>query len=352
MRLVEAFDPRRNSLDAWRLVLASEVMMYHSFAVTGRLPPDKLVPLVFGIGVDGFFAISGFLITRSWLNRPKPADYLTARGLRVMPGLWACLIVTAFVIAPLGVLMQGGSVKNFLWSSGPISYLLNNFLLVFLQPDINGTPTGVPMVGLWNGSLWSLTFEVGCYLVVMILGVVGLVKYRWTSVVTLGLGVALALSLPPLTVPGQWTLIQLAARTLIMFASGALLYQWRDTIPANWWLVTACTAMVVVAGILLPDYRVVAGVPLAYAVVVSGALIRGLKVKHDISYGIYIYAFPVQQVLTMAGLYWLNPFLFLAATAVCTVPLAAASWFLIEKRAMGFRNRLRPRALPQAAPLP
>jgi peptidoglycan/LPS O-acetylase OafA/YrhL len=350
MRLAEVFDPRRNSLDAWRLVLATEVMMYHSFAVTGRLPPDKLVPLVFGLGVDGFFAISGFLITRSWLNRPVAADYLAARGLRILPGLWVCLIVTAFVIAPLGVLIQGGSVKELLWSSGPITYVLNNFLVVFLQPDINGTPTGVPMVGLWNGSLWSLTFEVGCYLAVMILGIVGLVKYRWVSAVMLGLGVAAALSLPPLTVPGSWTLSQLAARTVIMFAAGALLYHWRETIPANWWLVIACTAMVVAAGILLPDYRVVAGLPLAYAVVVSGALFGGLKVSHDISYGIYIYAFPVQQLLAMAGLVWLNPFLFLAASALCTVPLAAGSWFLIEKRALRLRNRLRPRRRPQPAP--
>jgi peptidoglycan/LPS O-acetylase OafA/YrhL len=350
MRLEEVFDPRRNSLDAWRLILASEVMMYHSFAVTGRLPPDKLVPLVFGIGVDGFFAISGFLIIRSWLNRPNPGDYLAARGLRVLPGLWVCLIVTAFVIAPLGVLIQGGSVKNLLWSSGAIRYVLNNFLVVFLQPDINGTPAGVPMVGLWNGSLWSLTFEVGCYLAVMILGVVGLAKYRWVSVLMLGLGVVTALSLPPLTVPGQWTLTQLAARTAIMFAAGALLYQWRDVIPANWWLVIACTAIVVAAGVLLPDYRVVAGLPLAYAVVVSGALFGGLKISHDISYGIYIYAFPVQQLLAMAGLVWLNPFLFLAATTLCTVPLAAASWFLIEKRAMRLKNRLTRKARPHAAP--
>jgi peptidoglycan/LPS O-acetylase OafA/YrhL len=275
---------------------------------------------------------------------------LAARGLRILPGLWVCLIVTAFVIAPIGVLIQGGSVKNLLWSSGPINYVLNNFLVVFLQPDINGTPTDVPMVGLWNGSLWSLTFEVGCYLAVMILGVVGLVKYRWTSIVMLGFGIAAALSLPPLTVPGQWTLTQLAARTVIMFAAGALLYHWREIIPANWWLVIACTAAVVLAGVFLPDYRVVAGVALAYAVVVSGALFGGLRVSHDISYGIYIYAFPVQQLLAMAGLIWLNPFLFLGATALCTVPLAAGSWFLIEKRALRLRNRLRPRRRPQAAP--
>lgn len=350
MRLAEAFDPRSNSLDAWRLFLAWEVMLYHSYVVTGRLPPDKLTPLIFGIGVDGFFAISGFLITRSWLNRPKTRDYMAARALRILPGLWVCLFVTAFIIAPLGVLLQGGSAKELLWSSGPIGYMVNNAFLVFLQPGINGTPADVPMVGLWNGSLWSLTFEAGCYLAVAVLGVVGLVKYRWLSVAMLGVGVAWALSMPPLAVPGEWTLLQLAARTAIMFASGAVLYQWRDVIPANWWLVFASAVVVSVTGVLLPDYRVVAGVPLAYAIIVSGALFRALKLKHDISYGVYIYAFPIQQLAAMSGLSSLNPYLFLVITTICTIPLALASWFLIEKRALGLKNRLKSRTRPQVAP--
>ena len=154
---------------------------------------------------------------------------------------------------------------------------------------------------------------------------------------------ALAFVLGPLAAPGMgvWSFGQILARAAIMFAAGAVLYQWRDTIPANWWLVALCAGIVIAAGILLPDYRVVAALPLAYAVVVSGTLVRGPHLRNDFSYGMYIYAFPVQQVLVMAGLIWLNPLLFFGVATISTLPLAAASWFLIEKRAMRLKHRIR-----------
>ena len=80
-----------------------------------------------------------------------------------------------------------------------------------------------------------------------------------------------------------------------MFSAGAFLYQWRDVIPARWSLVAVSVVIVLAAG-LLPDYRVVAAIPLAYAVIVSGALLKKqrLRLRTDLSYGTYIYAYPVQ----------------------------------------------------------
>lgn len=65
MKLAQAFDPRNNALNAFRLALAAEVILWHSFPVTGRMPPEAILQVLFSVGVDGFFAISGFLITRS-----------------------------------------------------------------------------------------------------------------------------------------------------------------------------------------------------------------------------------------------------------------------------------------------
>src|ERR1700730_15754096 len=109
MSLGEEFDPRSNALNAWRLTLAMGVILWHSWPVAGRqvsfAPAHQLLRDAW---VDGFFAVSGFLITWSWFNNPRLRDYFAARGLRILPGLWASLIITAFVIAPIGVAIQGG----------------------------------------------------------------------------------------------------------------------------------------------------------------------------------------------------------------------------------------------------
>lgn len=356
MKLGQHFDPRNNALNAWRLALAGEVIFWHTFPIRGHLPNIRAVlQLLLCVGVDGFFAISGFLITASWLSNPRLREYLAARALRILPGFYVCLLVTAFVIAPLSVAIQGGSFTKLITSGASLDFVLKNSAVALVKFDIGGTPTGVPSAGVWNASLWSLIWEVMCYLLVAVIGVVGLATHRWVSLAFLLLATGGAMMLPGLKFPDVMTqhegdvrtaLFFLACRTAIMFAAGAFLYQWRDVIPARWSLVAVSTVIVLAAG-FLPDYRVVGALPLAYAVVVSGALIRDkhLRLRTDLSYGMYIYAYPTQQLLLVCGLISLNPLLLTGVTAAATVPLAAASWFLIEKPARRLKARFR-RNLP------
>lgn len=352
MNLGCAFDPRSNALNAWRLLLAAEVILIHSWGATGRVLWAKPVyQLLLCVGVDGFFAISGFLITASWLSNPRVRDYFAARALRILPGFYVCLIITAFVFAPIGVAMQGGSVAKLITSGAPLEFVLENSAVALFKFDIGGTPQGVPVAGIWNGSLWSLIWEVMCYLIVACIGVIGLANRRWVSPAILVVAMIGASLLPPLTSPEELThpqqgnalvaLTFLACRTAIMFASGALLYQWRDKVPARWSLV-AVSLVIVAAASLLPDYRMVAALPLAYAIIVSGALIHNkhLRLRTDLSYGVYIYAFPIQQLLVIGGLMWLNPFAFFVVATIATLPLAAASWFLVENPARSLKHRL------------
>ena len=200
--------------------------------------------------------------------------------------------------------------------------------------------------------MWSLVWELLCYLFVAAIGVAGLGNRRWISPAVLILATLAALAVPPLTFPGVWTIPQLAVRSAIMFSAGAVMYQWRDAIPARWSLVAVCIVIVVAAGLLLPDYRVVGALPLAYAVVVSGSLLKSerLRLRTDLSYGVYIYAFPAQQLLAVSGLATrLHPVLFFVAAVATTLPLAAASWFLIEKPSMSLKRRLR---IKWSAPVP
>jgi peptidoglycan/LPS O-acetylase OafA/YrhL len=350
--LGQEFDPRNNALNAWRLVLATGVILWHSFGLTGRnvfyLPAHQLLGQIF---VDGFFAVSGFLITGSWLSNPRLRNYFLARGLRILPGLWVCLIITAFVIAPIGVAIQGGSAAKLLLSTAPIVYILSNCAALTFRYDIGGTPTGIPWEHQWNGSLWTLQFELLCYIAVAIGGIAGLLRRRWPIPVVLGLALIWSALLPPLTVDlhEALTLDRLVARFAVMFLAGALLHQFRNVIPARWSLV-AVSAIVVLAASLMPDYRVVGGIPLAYAIIVSGSLIRNkrLRLRTDLSYGVYIYAFPIQQLLVICGLLTLSPFVFTIISAIATLPLAALSWFLVEKPALSLKSRLKRRSVGPA----
>ena len=233
-----------------------------------------------------------------------------------------------------------------------------------LQLDVGGTPQGVPFAGLWNASLWTLIFGVLCYVAVAGFGALGLLRRRWFIPATFALVLAWsALLRPPsafadLTDSGRkvsvaWLLIEsLTARLILMFLAGALLYQLRNRIPARWSLV-AVSAGILAVSLWLPNYRLLGAIPLAYVIIASGALIRNhLRLRTDLSYGTYIYASPIQQLLIICGLV-VNPVVFAIIAAAAVLPLAAASWLLVEKPALSLKSRLKRRgSAPHYQPAP
>ena len=342
--LSEVFDPRQNALNAWRLILASGVILQHSWPLTGRELATPFTGLLTQVWVDAFFVVSGFLITGSWMNNPRLREYAAARLLRIFPGLWVCLLIVAFVAAPIGAALSGGSLRL----SSQIAYVLNNGLLNIFYTGIDGTPQGVPWPGVWDGPIWTLIFELLCYIAVAVLGVVGLLRRRWTIPIVFAVSVAgsAVVGYPVMQVE---TVPQMVLRFAVVFSAGALIYQFRDRIPARWWVVLVCVGLVIALG-LLPNYRVFAALPLAYAVIVSGALMKRPQLRNDLSYGMYIYAWPVQQLLAAAGLVWLDPRLFFLVATLCTVPLAAFSWFVVERQAMKLKRRVRKKEFAESAP--
>lgn len=365
----EVFDPKNNALNAWRLILATGVILCHAWPLTGRrIGFEPIHQLMEDVWVDGFFAISGFLITWSWFRQKRTRDYFFARGLRLLPGLWICLIVTAFVIAPIAVAIQGGSALKILMSRAPFDYVLGNSAVMLVEHDIAGTPSGIPWLGEWNGSLWTLFWEALCYIAIAGLGFVGLLGRRWVIPVLLVLVVYWSAILPPYSrlidaPPGahvqidaatqQLVMSGMAARFGLMFLTGALLYRFREVIPARWSLVAVSVA-IVLASSALPNYRVIGAIPLAYAIIVSGALIRNkrLTLRTDVSYGVYIYAFPIQQLLVICGLAFLAPPVFAIVATAVTLPLAAMSWYLIEKPALKLKTRLNRKNVAEATQQP
>ncbi|RIJ78433.1 acyltransferase [Nakamurella silvestris] len=335
--LALVFDPRLNALNALRLALAVGVIFFHSFPLTGT--PLRWWPAAQFLGnafVDGFFALSGFLILSSWVRNPQWWAFLRARLLRILPAFYVCLAFTAFVAAPLAVVIRGeGMPPGFPESIE--SFVKNNALLEMRQFDIAGTPADVPFAQAWNGSLWTLYWEFKCYLAVLVLGVLGCLKWRLT--VPMIFLLTLAGSITARIAHIDSILVNNTLRFALMFSAGAVVYVFRHRIPANWGLV-AVAAVVIGWSTTAGDYRFYAALPLAYLLIVAGSLIKvpRLRLKNDLSYGMYIYAFPMQQLLATVGLASWGAVGFGIVSTLATVPLAAASWFLIERRALRYKT--------------
>lgn len=330
------YDPKLNALNLVRLLLATGVIVWHSFPLSGHdIEWWPLRQLLGEVWVDGFFAISGFLIVNSWMRNPNWATYLRARILRIMPAFWTCLVVTALVIAPLTAGVFGPSNAG---------YVVRNAALWIFQPDIAGSPTGVPYPGAWNGSLWTLAWEFFCYLGVLALGVTGLLRRRATIPVLFAVAMLGAVITTLGVVENAYVVF--GSRFGLMFLAGALIWQYQDRVRLTpVWATVA--AMVLVLALLLPNYRILAALPVAYLTLAAGALIKrpALRLRNDISYGVYIYAFPAQQVLAIWGAWELGVPVFAVLSVAVTIPLAAASWFAVEKPAMRLIKRHRPAAI-------
>jgi len=342
-------DPKRNAYNALRLLMAAGVVVWHSVPLTGHdLEVEPLRQLASRLPVDVFFALSGYLIAMSWARTPEVVTFLRARALRILPAFWVCLVLTAVVVAPLSLVLRQAPVPDGFVGEA-VSYVLRNAGLRIWQWDIAGTPVGTPVEAAWNGSLWTLFWEAVCYVGVLALGVTGLLRSRWAlpvAYLACTVGIA-ATTLGPVQ---NWYLSN-GSRFGIVFVSGALLWRWRGVVPVRWWL-AGLAVVVVAASSMLPDMGLVAGLPIAYLALCLGAVLRqpALSLRTDVSYGTYIYGFPIQQLLVTAGAAGLGVPLFAVLSLALTLGAAWLSWHLVEKPAMRFRKR-RPRPLAPTDPV-
>lgn len=335
--IADAYAPRRpNLLNVIRLLLAVGVIVWHSTSLTGK-PYDGVAAEFLGaVFVDGFFAVSGFLILRSWVRNPKVAEFLAARALRIFPAFWLCLVVTGLLFAPLSQLLAGSSPG---FQADNALYIVRNAALWIFQFGIQDTLQDVPYPGVWNGSLWTLAWEFLCYLAVLGLGLLGLWKYRWSAAAALGV-VWLASAFSVDDVIGSDNVTN-ALRFSLMFLSGCVLAQFQDRIRISW-AGAAAAAALVAASVWLPDYRLLGGPALAYLLIAIGGLVsrERLGLRNDISYGVYIYAFPVQQLLATWGGANSEPLMFALLATILTVPLAMLSWFGLERPMIRMRRKV------------
>ncbi len=338
---------RSNSIAFVRFVLASLVVLGHFFDLN-HLPGEPVCVFSHGqtsfgtLAVAGFFALSGYLITRSYAHAASPWRYLWHRFLRIMPGYWICLLVTGLVLGPLANLLEYGTLAGYVgrqdWTAW--TYIRSNALLTINTHRIGDIFARNPLAYTVNDSLWTLEVEFRCYLGVMLLGAFRFAPgaSRLLPAVPLGLWLAYATGAEHL---GQsWLLPHSAyAGPYAFFAAGASLYVYRArlrlTTPAFW--------ICVVATLCCLHYGFMRAVlPLGWSYLVL-YLAERLPFHRfdrygDLSYGIYIYAFPIQQIIAASAIRQIGPAASLAATIVLTLPAALLSWHLVEKPALRLKN--------------
>jgi peptidoglycan/LPS O-acetylase OafA/YrhL len=363
--LEDAFDPRRNSLSLLRLVFAAMVLLDHAFPLGGfHGSADPMwgwtegQESLGGLAVFGFFVVSGFLVTRSFDGSPNFVSYIWKRFLRIFPGFWVCLLVTVLVFAPLAFWFEHSSLQGYLHThtDSPSGYLKNNALLSMNQYNIDDLLANNPYAHVhagfqaWDGSLWTLIYEFKCYLGVMVLGMIGVFRKWRPTVIVLALGLW-ALQLKQFLHPGylQGTFLlgdPNMVRLAFIFSLGMLFYLYRDKIIISNTL-AAVALVVFIAGMRLDLYYGVGAVMWAYLCMWAAVRLPFHNVDKygDFSYGLYIYAFPVEQMLS---LYHVNswgyvPYVLLSL-AVATV-LAVGSWYGIERPSQRLKrlNFRRPR---------
>lgn len=335
-----------NHFNLLRMVAATGVLVSHSWPLT--LGPDTTEPLQALLGyklgtlcVFVFFAISGFYITRSYDRRRSWAPFLEARLLRLFPSLAVMLALTV-VVAALWLTVAPAAVY---WPSA-LRYFVNNVLLAWTQYEIAGVFVSHPYPEVINGSLWSLWYEFVCYMTVLAFGLAGVfarpARARW---IVLGMVVlCLFLQIWHEIAPDRgWPYGDATyAFVGLPFAYGAALYLWRQQVPLS------PVVLVALAGLAWLAQGTLAWLPLLQLALSYGVLLIGfapaprLLVYNrlgDYSYGMYIYAFPIQQLsapLVAGG----SPWVMVALALPLTLGCAVLSWHLVEAPGQRLRGRV------------
>ena len=365
------YSSSRNSFHLMRFVLAALVIFCHSFTLLRQTTP--LSALTDGLmnegtlAVDGFLVISGFLICQSAVRSRNVLVFLRSRALRILPAFLCALFFSALIVG--GLAYWGDFASYVRMEQGPFAWIMN-WLTLNVQPEqwgVAGVFAANPTTSL-NVSLWTIKFEVFLYAVMALMMLTTLHRRRPAYIVPYAAFLILRLLLTCFQVrlwdvyDTRWWLLShwnydRFTQTGLFFFTGTLLYAYRDRLPRRWYL-AVIAVLALVLSVCFSDVprqaEALAGDPsqllwqlaclplrlayclaLPYLIVYLGAspLGAGFSRLGDMSLGMYVYSYPLQQLLIHI-FPEITPLPLFGLTLALVLPMAQWSWRCIESPAL------------------
>ena len=341
---------RKNNFDILRLLCAISVILSHSYALLGLNDNELLLKLTDNIiwsdlGLCGFFTISGYLIYKSLTTSKNVFSYLGKRSLRIFPGLLVCLILVVFACS---FVYNGDGVY---WTQkDPYTFILNNIMLYPMQYNIAGVFESNVNHGV-DGSLWTLAYEFTMYiLLILLLFIPGKkAKLMLVSISIIGLllkNTIFATNFKSLHI--CYLHFGLFSRFAQYFATGVLL----QILSCTSWtkrtriLTLALSLIGFISFSFCPNlFKPLAMLCLSVVMIIVGEMCceKVYDFIHkigDLSYGTYIYAFPISQILIVSFNSNISPTMLTILTILLVLPIAYLSWRFIEKPALSLKKYL------------
>ncbi len=349
MKLSDFSKGRDNNFNLIRIAAALAVLVSHSFILTmgrraGRPLRAQTGMEIGDIAVDVFFITSGFLVTGSLLTRQRTLEFVWARVLRIYPALLLTVFATVFVLGPLFTTLP---LSAYLSDSSTYGYLAKcSTLFGGISIQLPGVFDDNPHRSFVNMSLWTLPYEVWMY-AFLAAGWFALLVTRQSRVKALTIGVIIYAALSGSCVLGSrcfhWFPDSDFARLSFMFFTGATYCVLKEHITLSrplFWL------LLVMLLLSFWDRRLFSGVyvlSLAYIVLflayIPSGFIRQYNHLGDYSYGMYIYAYPIQQSVA-ALVPGVSALSMIVISAVPTIVFAVMSWHFLERRALALKGTL------------
>lgn len=329
---------KQNNFQLLRLIAAVMVVEAHSHFLVYDKSTDAYINRPFHIsslGLPSFFFLSGLLVTQSLYHSVTWKHFLWKRIMRIYPAACLSVLATALIMGPAVTTLP---LKEYFLSPLLYQYLTTCSLLRigFLLPGVfTHSVMGTPAI---NVSLWTIAMELKLYLGLLL---TWQIPFAWKKRL-----------LPPLIIAAivcyTWKVqyIPVLYRPWftfgVQFLTGALCYHYKDKILIpDYGLILI--PLLILLSIWLHIWLYTSYLLIPALVICAGAFavpwIKKITPKPDLSYGIYVFAFPVQQ-LVANYLHPTGPLQLLALSLIAVCPLAILSWYAVEKKALRLKGRI------------